>query len=88
MRKLKRIALLCSGGDCAGMNTAVRSVTRTAIYHGLKVFAVTYGYQGLINGEFTEFNRRSVSNILNRGGTIIKTARSEEFKTKKGRAKA
>lgn len=86
--KIKRIAILTSGGDCAGMNTALRSVVRTAIYHGIRPFAVIHGYRGLIKGNFTEFNRRSVSSIMNLGGTIIKTARSEEFKTKGGRLKA
>jgi len=88
VKKVKSIALLCSGGDCAGMNTAIRSVTRTALYNKIKVFGVSHGYQGLIDNEFEEFNRRSVSNIMTRGGTILKTARSEEFRTKKGRAKA
>ena len=88
MTKIKRIAFLTSGGDCAGMNTAIRSITRTAVYYGIKPFAVMYGYKGLMNGDFKEFNRRSVSSIMNLGGTIIKTSRSEEFMTKKGRAKA
>ncbi|MDP8292440.1 MAG: 6-phosphofructokinase [Candidatus Orphnella occulta] len=87
-KKIKRIAVLTSGGDCAGMNTALRSVVRTAIYNGIKPFAVMHGYKGLIEDNFVEFNRRSVSNIMNRGGTVIKTARSEEFTTKRGRAKA
>ncbi len=86
--KINRIAVLTSGGDCAGMNTALRSIVRTAIYHGMKPFAVMRGYQGLIGDDFAEFDRRSVSNIMNRGGTIIKTARSEEFRTKSGRTKA
>jgi 6-phosphofructokinase 1 len=88
MKKIKKIAFLTSGGDCAGMNTAIRSITRTAIYYGIRPFAVTRGYKGLIQGDFTEFNRRSVSSIMNLGGTIIKTARCEEFTTKKGRKKA
>jgi 6-phosphofructokinase 1 len=88
MKKIKRIAFLTSGGDCAGMNTAIRSITRTAIYHGIRPFAVMYGYKGLMEGNFHEFNRRSVSSIINLGGTIIKTARSEEFTTKKGRLRA
>jgi len=88
MKKLKRIAVLTSGGDCAGMNAAIRSVVRTAVYYGIKPFAVRHGYQGLIEDNFEEFNRRSVSNILSKGGTIIKTARSEEFMTKSGRKKA
>jgi 6-phosphofructokinase 1 len=88
MKKIKRIAFLTSGGDCAGMNTAIRSITRTSLYYNIKPFAVMYGYKGLISGDLHEFDRRSVSNIMNRGGTLIKTARSAEFMTKKGRAKA
>ena len=86
--KIKRIAVLTSGGDCSGMNAALRSVVRSAIYNGLSVFGVMRGYTGLMKGEIVELNRRSVSNIINRGGTIIKTARSKEFKTKKGQRKA
>lgn len=86
--RVKRIAVLTSGGDSSGMNAAIRSVTRTAIYSGIKVFGVMRGYQGLIKADMKEFNRRSVSNIINLGGTILKTARSEEFKTRKGRLKA
>ncbi|MFC1807140.1 6-phosphofructokinase [Candidatus Omnitrophota bacterium] len=85
---MERIALLTSGGDASGMNAAVRSVVRTACYHKIKVFGVTHGYKGLISEDFNELNRRSVSNILNLGGTIIKTARSKEFMTKKGQRKA
>jgi 6-phosphofructokinase 1 len=70
------------------MNPAIRSVVRTAIYNGIKVFGIMHGYQGLINGEIKEFNRRSVSNIINLGGTILKTSRSEEFMAKKGQHKA
>ena len=88
MKKLKRIALLTSGGDSSGMNAAVRSVVRTARYHGIRVFGVMYGYEGLIKGDLTELNRRSVSNIMMLGGTMLKTARSEEFKTEKGQRKA
>ncbi|MFA5069375.1 MAG: 6-phosphofructokinase [Candidatus Omnitrophota bacterium] len=88
MNKLKRLAFLTSGGDCAGMNSAIRSITRTALYYGIRPFAVMRGYDGLIKGDFREFDRRSVSSIMNLGGTIIKTARSQEFMTKKGRIKA
>lgn len=88
MNRVKRVAVLTSGGDSSGMNAAVRSVVRTAIYNRIKAFAVMRGYQGLIEGEIKEFNRRSVSNIINLGGTILKTARSQEFMSKKGRAKA
>jgi len=88
MKKMKRIAVLTSGGDCAGMNAAIRSVVRTAIYYDIKPYGINRGYKGLINGDMKEFNRRSVSNIMMHGGTILKTARSEEFRTKKGRRKA
>lgn len=70
------------------MNAAVRSVVRSAIFNGLSVFGVMRGYQGLMKGEIERLNRRSVSNIINSGGTILKTARSKEFKTKKGQRKA
>jgi 6-phosphofructokinase 1 len=86
--KAKRIAVLTSGGDCSGMNAALRSVVRTATYHGLSVFGVLRGYKGLMNGELIEMDRRAVSNIINRGGTILKTARSREFETPRGRRKA
>lgn len=86
--KIKRIAVLTSGGDCSGMNATLRSVVRSAIYNGLSVFGVMRGFEGLMNGEIVELDRRFVSNIISRGGTILKTARSEEFKTKKGQRKA
>jgi 6-phosphofructokinase 1 len=87
-KKIRRLAFLTSGGDCAGMNTAIRSVTRASVYYNIMPFAVMHGYKGLMNGDFREFDRRSVSSIMNIGGTIIKTARAEEFTTKKGRKKA
>lgn len=85
---MRRIAVLTSGGDAPGMNAAVRAVTRKAIGLGLEVVGVQRGYQGLINGDFIELKSRSVSDILQRGGTVIKTARSEEFRTTEGRTKA
>ena len=85
---MKTIGVLTSGGDAPGMNAAVRSVVRCAIHNGLKVKGIIRGYEGLINGELIDMNARSVSNILSRGGTILKTARSKEFMTKKGRKKA
>ena len=85
---MEKIAVLCSGGDAPGMNPCVRSVVRCAIYNNLKVCGVIRGYEGLIKGDFVDLNARSVSNILTRGGTVIKTARSKEFMTKKGREKA
>lgn len=85
---IKRIGLLTSGGDSSGMNACIRSVVRCAIYRGLEVYGIFRGYQGLIEGQIKLLNRRSVSNILTYGGTILKTARSPEFETIKGQKKA
>jgi 6-phosphofructokinase 1 len=86
--KIKNIAVLTSGGDAPGMNAAIRAVVRAAIYYDLNVSGVLRGYEGLINGDFTIMERKSVANIIQRGGTILKTARSDEFRTKEGRQKA
>lgn len=86
--KIKRIGLLTSGGDCPGMNACIRSVVRYAIFKGLEVYGIFKGYQGLIEGQVKLLNRRSVSNILSYGGTILKTARSAEFKTVSGQKRA
>ncbi|MCQ2153391.1 MAG: 6-phosphofructokinase [Bacteroidales bacterium] len=86
--KNKTIGLLTSGGDAPGMNAAIRAVTRAAISSGYNVKAIYHGYQGLINGEIEEFTTESVSGIIARGGTILKTARCDDFRTEKGRAKA
>lgn len=86
--RVKKIGVLTSGGDAPGMNAAIRSVVRTAIYHDLEVVGIRGGYNGLIEGHFTKMGPRSVSNIINLGGTILKSARSSEFRTKEGRAKA
>ncbi len=85
---MKRIGVLTSGGDAPGMNAAIRSAVRCAVHNGLEVRGIMRGYEGLIHNEVIEMDARSVSNILGRGGTILKTARSEEFMTKKGRKKA
>ena len=85
---MKKIAVLTSGGDAPGMNACIRSVVRAGIYHGIEVAGVVRGYDGMMSGSFTPMNRRSVSNIIQKGGTILKSARSEEFRTKEGRAKA
>ncbi len=85
---IKRIALLTSGGDAPGMNAAIRAVVRTAIYNGVQVMGVNQGYQGLINNDFMEMHSNSVSNIIHLGGTILKSARSKEFRTVEGRQKA
>ena len=86
--KVNRIAVLTSGGDAPGMNAAVRAVVRTAVFHKITCFAVYKGYQGLIDGDFEEMNARSVNNIVNKGGTILKSARCLEFRTIEGREKA
>jgi len=85
---LKTIAVLTSGGDAPGMNAAIRAVVRTAIYHGVDVLGIKRGFNGLIRGEIEELEVSSVSDILQRGGTILRTARCEEFKTDKGLKKA
>jgi len=88
MSKIKRIGVLTSGGDAPGMNAAIRAVTRTAIYFGLEVVGIRHGYQGLIDGYFKTLKVFSVSNIIQRGGTMLKTARCEGFKTVAGRKEA
>lgn len=88
MAEIKTIGIMTSGGDAPGMNAAIRAVTRSAIFEGWKVFGIYRGYDGLIHGDLKEFTTESVSNIIQRGGTILKTARSEEFLTSEGRAKA
>jgi len=85
---LKTIGVLTSGGDSPGMNAAVRAVVRVAVKEGLKVFGIKHGYHGLISGEIKPLKNTSVSNIIQRGGTILKSARSKEFRTEEGRAKA
>ncbi|KGN68059.1 6-phosphofructokinase [Porphyromonas sp. COT-239 OH1446] len=85
MSNIKCIGVLTSGGDSPGMNAAIRAVTRSAIYHGMRVKAIYRGYKGLITGEIEEFETQHVSNIIQRGGTILKTARCDEFKTTEGR---
>ena len=85
---MKRIAVLTSGGDAPGMNAAIRSVVRTGIRKGWKVFGVREGYRGLINAKYVPFGLRDVGGILQRGGTVLASARCEEFKTKKGRLEA
>lgn len=88
MAKMKRIGVLTSGGDAPGMNAAIRAVTRTAIYNGLEVIGIRHGYQGMIDSNFVPLEANSVSDIIQRGGTILKTARCEPFRTPEGRALA
>jgi len=88
MGKIKKIGVLTSGGDSPGMNAAIRGVTRTAIYNGLEVVGIHRGYQGMIDASFQPLLSHSVSNIIQRGGTILKTARCEAFRTPEGRQQA
>ena len=87
-KTIKKLAVLTSGGDSPGMNAAVRSVVRTCAFHGVECFGVYQGYEGLIDGDFKIMDARSVKGIINKGGTILKSARSKEFRTKEGRQKA
>lgn len=85
---IKKIAILTSGGDAPGMNAAIRAVVRMALYNGLEVMGVRRGFAGLINGELFRMDRHSVSDIIQRGGTMLRTARCEEFKNEEVRQKA
>lgn len=85
---IQRVGVLTSGGDAPGMNAAVRAVVRKGIFHGLSVFGINRGYEGLIHGEIHEMSIGSVADIVLRGGTVLKTARSEEMKTLAGQQKA
>jgi len=85
---MKTIGVLTSGGDAPGMNAAIRAVVRTGLANGLRVMGIQRGYNGIINGEIFEMTSSSVSDIIQRGGTILRTARSEEFRTEEGRKKA
>jgi 6-phosphofructokinase 1 len=87
IKKVNRIAVLTSGGDAPGMNAAVRAVVRSGIYHKLEVFGVMRGYQGLLDDDIFKMESRSVANIIQRGGTILKTARCKEFFQPEGRKK-
>ena len=87
-KQIKTVGVLTSGGDAPGMNACIRAITRTAIFNGMKVMGIYRGYEGLINGEIKEFTSESVSNTIQRGGTILKTARSMEFMTPEGMQKA
>lgn len=87
-KTIKKIGVLTSGGDSPGMNAAIRSVVRTCAFHGIECIGIYRGYQGMIEGDFKEMGPRSVNNIINKGGTILKSARSKEFMTPEGRKKA
>lgn len=88
MKRIKKIAVLTSGGDSPGMNAAIRAVVRTCSHYKLECFGVYRGYQGLIEADFKQMNARFVHNIIQKGGTILKSARSQEFRTVEGRKKA
>ena len=85
---IKKIGVLTSGGDAPGMNAAIRSVVRTCAYHKVKCVGIYRGYEGMIEGDFKILDARSVNYIINKGGTFLKSARSDEFRTKEGRRKA
>lgn len=87
-KTIKKIGVLTSGGDSPGMNAAIRSVVRTCAYHDIGCMGIYRGYQGMIEGDFKEMGPRSVNNIVNKGGTVLKSARSLEFRTPEGRTKA
>lgn len=88
MNNVKKIGVLTSGGDSPGMNAAIRAVVRKALYHNLDVYGISHGYQGLINGSVGQLHLGSVGDIIQRGGTILGTARSAEFRTEEGQHKA
>ena len=88
MAKISTVGILTSGGDAPGMNAAIRAVTRAAIYSGWSVKAIYRGYEGLIHNDIEEFTTESVSGTIQRGGTILRTARSKDFLTPEGRSKA
>ena len=88
MSKINNIAVFTSGGDAPGMNAAIRAVVRTGLYYNLNVFGIRRGYDGMVNDDIFSMDAKSVANIIQRGGTILKTARSEEFRTVEGRQRA
>jgi 6-phosphofructokinase 1 len=88
MSTIKRVAVFTSGGDAPGMNAAVRAVVRTAVYHDLHVYGIYRGYDGMVNGDIKRLEVGDVANIIQRGGTVLKTARSEAFRTAEGRKQA
>src|SRR6478752_1539880 len=87
-KQITKVAVLTSGGDSPGMNAAIRAVVRTGIYYGMEMFGIMRGYNGMLEDDIFPMNSRSVANIIQRGGTILKTARSKEFFTYEGRQKA
>ena len=87
-KKITKVGVLCSGGDSPGMNAGIRAVVRTGIYHGFEMFGIMRGYSGMVDDEIIKMESRSVANIIQRGGTILKTARCKEFFSYEGRKKA
>jgi 6-phosphofructokinase 1 len=87
-KKIRKIGVMTSGGDAPGMNAAIRSVVRTCAFHNIECVGIYRGYEGMIEGDFTLLNARSVNNIIHKGGTFLKSARSKAFRTKEGRQKA
>jgi len=87
-KKVTKIGVLTSGGDAPGMNAAIRAVVRTGIYYGMEVFGIMRGYSGMIDNDIVPMHSRSVANIIQRGGTVLKTARCKEFFQPEGRQKA
>ncbi len=85
---MKKVAIMTSGGDAPGMNACLRAAVRGGVYHGIEMYGIYRGYDGMIEGDIVKMDSHSVSNIIQKGGTILKSARSEEFKTKEGRKKA
>ena len=82
--EVKRIGVLTSGGDAPGMNTCIRAVVRTALHNGIECYGIRRGYNGLISGDILRMDEKNISHIINRGGTILYTARSKEFMTEEG----
>src|SRR5688500_8803001 len=85
---IRKIGIMTSGGDSPGMNAAIRAVVRTCIYYNMEVYGIRRGYQGMIEGDIYKMEAKDVANIIQRGGTILKTARSKEFMTEEGMQKA
>ena len=85
---IKRIGVLTSGGDAPGMNACVRAVVRTCVFHGIEVYGIRRGWNGLIYGDVVKMDEKSVSRTINKGGTILYTARSKEFMTEEGQLRA
>ncbi|MES2808834.1 MAG: 6-phosphofructokinase, partial [Bacteroidota bacterium] len=88
MTQIKKIGLFTSGSDAPGMNAAIRAVIRTAVFNNIEIAGILRGFEGMINGEIEPLSTKSASNIISRGGTILKASRSEAFKTVEGREKA